>query len=148
MSNPGAAVPVEEPMELTVPLETLAFIIIKARERSAEVPPVDEDPGSDPADDGEREILEDRRDNPTDAELRGVLAALNRDEMDEVVALTWLGRGDFTKDEWPAALAEAKDRHNGREADYLLGTPLLGDYLEEALSQLDLSIEEFEIGRM
>jgi hypothetical protein len=135
-------------MELTIPLETLAFIIAKARERSAEVPPVNENPGSNPADDGEREILEDRSDNPTDAELRGALAALNRDEMDELIALTWLGRGDFTKSEWPTALAEAGDRHNGREADYLMGMPLLADHLEEALSELDLSIEDYEIGRM
>jgi Protein of unknown function (DUF3775) len=35
-----------------------------------------------------------------------------------------------------------------KKTDYLIGTPLLGDYLEEGLSQLGYSIEDLEIGRM
>jgi hypothetical protein len=31
---------------------------------------------------------------------------------------------------------------------YLLGTPLLGDYLEEGLSQLGYSLEGFEVNRL
>ena len=30
--------------------------------------------------------------------------------------------------------------------DYLVGTPLLGDYLEEGAAALDLSLEDFERG--
>ena len=33
-------------------------------------------------------------------------------------------------------------------ADYLLGTPLRADFLEEGLSQFGRSCEEFEVGRV
>jgi hypothetical protein len=38
--------------------------------------------------------------------------------------------------------------HNKNTASYLLGMPLLGDFLEEALSMLGYSCEEFEIERL
>jgi len=31
---------------------------------------------------------------------------------------------------------------------YLMGTPLLSDYIEEGLAELGISLEEFEIGRL
>jgi hypothetical protein len=43
---------------------------------------------------------------------------------------------------------EAAQAHNERTADYLLGTPLVGDFLEEGLSMLGYSCEEFEMGRL
>ena len=52
-------------VELSVSLDKLDFIIIKAREFDAKVDPVEPDPGSDPADDEEREVLEDYADDPT-----------------------------------------------------------------------------------
>lgn len=66
----------------------------------------------------------------------------------ELLALTWLGRGDYSKEDWREALKEARRIHDEKETDYLIGTPLLADYLEEGLSQLGYSIEDFEIGRM
>jgi hypothetical protein len=39
-------------------------------------------------------------------------------------------------------------RHNGREAAYLAGTPLLADYLEEAVSELGYSLEDLEQDRL
>jgi len=51
---------------LTIALEKLAYIVEKAREFDAEVPSDDEESGSNPADDGEREILLDTQDNPTE----------------------------------------------------------------------------------
>jgi hypothetical protein len=133
---------------LNLSLEKLAFIIAKAREFDAEVPSVDEDSGSNPSDDADRDILEDTPDNPTRQELLDAIESLNDAQKIELLALTWLGRGDYTREEWPEALREARRVHNAREADYLVGTPLLADYLEEALSQLGQSIEGFEIGRM
>jgi hypothetical protein len=43
---------------------------------------------------------------------------------------------------------EAARAHNKRTAAYLLGMPLLGDFLEEGLSLLGYSCEEFEINRL
>jgi len=134
---------------LTIPIETLTYIIEKARAFDAEVAPVNADDGSNPidADDGDSEILEDTADNPTGEELTAALEALNDDQQDEIVALTWVGRGDYVKDEWDEALDAAHDRHNGGEARYLMGTPLLADYLEEGASLLGYSREDLETGR-
>jgi hypothetical protein len=133
---------------LTIHLEKLAYIIEKAREFDAEAAPVNENERSDGDDEDIAEILDETRTNPTYQELVGAIDSLNDDERDEIVALTWLGRGDFSKSEWRRALAAAHERHNGREAAYLAGTPLLADYLEEAVSQLGYSLEEFEINRL
>ena len=133
---------------LNIPLENLAFIIIKAREFDAEVPPVDEDSGSNPSDDAEWDVLQASADNATYQELVDAINGLGDPERIELLALTWLGRGDYTKEEWRDALEEARRIHDEKETRYLIGTPLLADYLEEGLSQLGYSLEDFEIGRM
>ena len=133
---------------LTIPLENLAFIIIKAREFDAEVPPVDEDSGSNPSDDAEWDVLQASTDNPTYQELVDAINGLGNPARIELLALTWLGRGDYAKEEWRDAVEEARRIHDEKETQYLIGTPLLADYLEEGLSQLGYSLEDYEIGRM
>ena len=133
---------------LTIPLEKLAFIIEKARQFDAESAPVNENELADGDDEGIAAILDETRSNPTYQELTGSINSLNDDERDEIIALTWLGRGDFSKDEWRKGKATAHLRHNGREAAYLAGTPLLADYLEEAVSQLGYSLDDFERDRL
>jgi hypothetical protein len=133
---------------LTIPLEKLAFIIVKAREYDAEVPPVDEESGSNPSDDADRDVLEYSPDNPTYQELADAINGLSELERIELLALTWLGRGDYGKEEWRNALRESRLVHDEKETDYLIGTPLLASYLEEGLSQLGYSIEDYEIGRL
>jgi hypothetical protein len=133
---------------LAIPLEKLAYIITKAREFDVEVPPVDEESGSNPSDDAEWDVLQSGADNPTYQELVDAINSLSDPERIELLALTWLGRGDYSKEDWREALEEARRIHDEKEADYLVGTPLLADYLEEGLSELGYSIEDFEIGRM
>jgi Protein of unknown function (DUF3775) len=132
---------------LTIPLEKLAYIVEKAREYDAEVPV---DPGategSDAADDDERQILLDTPDNPTEQELRDAIDGLNVDEREELLALLWLGRGDYDAQSWREALRQARDTGSATETAYLLGTPLLGDYLEEGAEALGLSLEDFARG--
>ena len=60
------------------------------------------------------------------------------------MALAWLGRGDFTADEWEAALDAAREADNGRTATYLLGTPNLADELDEGMAALGLSCADEE----
>jgi len=132
---------------LVIPLERLAFIITKAREFDAEVPvEPDAAAGSDPPDDDERQVLLDTPDNPTEQELRDAIDGLGPPERQELLALMWLGRGDYDADSWPEALREARDSTIASVTDYLVGTPLLGDYLEEGASALGLSLEDFERG--
>lgn len=130
---------------LALPLQKLAFIIAKAREYDAEVPA---DPGaasgSNPTDDGSRAILADTPDNPTEQELRDAIEGLNLDERQELLALLWLGRGDFDAVGWPDALRQARATMDESETDYFLGTPLLADYLEEGVAALGLFLEDYE----
>ena len=133
---------------LTIPLEKLAYIITKAREFDVEVPPVDDESGSNPSDDAEWDVLQASADNPTYQELVGAIDSLSDSERIELLALAWLGRGDYTKEEWREVLEEARRVHDEKETQYLIGTPLLADYLEEGLSELGYSLEDFEIGRM
>jgi len=128
--------------ELSISTEKLCYIIAKARE--FDVKDVVTDPGdsSNATDDGMLSVLEDHRDDPVVQEIAAAIFPMSVDEQIDLVALTWLGRGDATLDEWADLRAEAARAHNNRTAHYLLGIPLLADYLEEAMSQFGLSCEE------
>ena len=106
------------------------------------------DPGSNPSDDKDAAVLEDHSDDPVVEELTSLINSLSEDEQIDLVALTWLGRDDYGASDWPTVREEAARVHNERTANYLLGTPLLGDFLEEGLSLLGRACEEFEIGRL
>ena len=136
------------PPSLTIPTEKVCFLIVKARE--FDVKDVVTDPGdaSNAADDSMISVLEDHRDDPVVQEIRGFIDALNEDEQTDLVALAWLGRGDGTIEDWEELRAEAARAHNSRTAAYLLGTPLLADHLEEALSQFGQSCDDIEMGRL
>ncbi|HUM07712.1 MAG TPA: DUF3775 domain-containing protein [Acidocella sp.] len=128
----------DEP-NLSIALETICFIIGKMREYDAKDEVSEPDPGSNPSDDGMREVLEDHADDPVAEEVTAVVDDLNEDAQIDLVTLAWLGRGDGDLEGWGALRAEAVNAYNGRTAEYLLGMPLLADYLEEALSQLGLN---------
>jgi len=133
---------------LTISPEKVCFIIIKAREFGAKDEVTEPDPGSNPTDDGDAEVLEDHADDPVVEELTSLINSLSEDEQIDLVALAWLGRDDYSAADWPTVREEAVRTHNERTAEYLLGTALVGDFLEEGLSMLGYSCEEFEIGRL
>lgn len=127
--------------ELSISPEKLVFIISKARQSDIE---------SD-----EPDLISDLTDDDgvqgrgagkgTDrSELSGFIRGLNVDEQIDLVALMWLGRGDGDIDNWRQLHAQAAQAHNNRTASYLIGTPMLSDLLEEAMSAFGLSIEDFE----
>src|SRR5581483_3580598 len=134
--------------ELSISSEKVCFIIVKAREFDAKDVVTDLDEGSNPSDDRMIAVLEDHRDDPVVQEVRGFIGALTEDEQVDLVTLAWLGRGDGAVGDWRELRAEAARAHNNRTASYLLGMPLLPDYLEEGLSQLGISCEDFEMGRL
>ena len=134
----------EDGPELSIDPETVCFLIVKAREFDVQVDPDDPDSGSNPSDDGQIDVLENRRDDPTYAELKGTLDALNEDELTDLVVLTWIGRGDYTVDDWEEAKEEARGNASKTTGDYLLGTPLLGDYLEDGFEALGYSCDDVE----
>jgi hypothetical protein len=126
----------EDVVELEVPVETVCFIILKAREFSAKDAITEPDPGSNPSDDKMTAVLEDHGDDPVVEEITRLINNLSEDEQIDLVALAWLGRDDYTADDWPSVRQEAARAHNEMTANYLLGMPLLGDYLDEGLSLL------------
>ncbi|MBX3598500.1 MAG: DUF3775 domain-containing protein [Rhizobiaceae bacterium] len=81
-------------------------------------------------------LAEEEEEDLTERELRALIEDLNEDEASELVALAWIGRGDFDASEWTEALAAARQRSPKRTARYLMGMPMLGDYLEEGLEAL------------
>ena len=133
---------------LAISPEKVCFVVVKAREFDVKDGVSNPDEGSNASDDAMVSVLEDRAEDSVAQELRGFIGALTLDEQVDLVTLTWLGRGDGTVEEWDQLRAEALGAHNNRTASYLLGTPLLADFLEEGLSQLGLACDEFEMGRL
>ncbi len=107
---------------------------------------VEPDYGSNAADDDFLQVLEAYADDPVFDELKTLIDDLNVDEQCELLALTWIGRGDFTAEDWEEAISTARDAHNAKTtAGYLLGIPMLGDYLEEGLAAFDLNCEDVDL---
>lgn len=131
--------------DLSISTEKVCFIVVKARQFDVKDAVTEPDPGSNASDDGMRSVLEDHADDPVRAELASAIWALNEDEQIDLVALAWLGRGDGELENWDDLRGEASRAHNDRTADYLLGMPLLADYLEEGLSEFGESCADDEI---
>ena len=138
--------PVDMSDQLTISPETAFYIIVKAREFDEQVAPADPDSGSNPADDREIDVLEEDAEDLVEQELEAALSAANADEQLDLIALMWLGRGDFPS--FAKARDEASDMRDKHIVSYLMGTPKLGDYIEEGLAQLGISLEDFERNRL
>jgi hypothetical protein len=134
--------------DLAISPEKVCFVIMKAREYDAKEGVVEPDPGSNPSDDKDVEVLEDYGNDPVVEEITSLINSLSVDEQIDLVTLAWLGRDDNTVEDRDALRAEAADAHNERTAEYLLGMPNLGDLLEEGLSMLGYSCEDYEMGRL
>lgn len=120
----------------------IARVIIRAREIDAKVARWDAPGDSVDAD----SILESRRGDATEQELRTYIADLNDDEKASLVAVMWIGRETFDAAELADAIQTAKEEATSPTEDYLLGVPLLSDYLEDGLEALGYSIEDVEEG--
>ena len=135
---------------LEIPLEKVCWIIVKARAFDVKEAASDPESASNASDDNMISVLEDTPDDAVEAELRTFIASLSEDEQIDLVALAWLGRDDNELADWPAIRAEAARahaNHAGHTANYLLGEPLLSDFLEEGLSLFGRSCQD-EIDRL
>jgi hypothetical protein len=126
----------DELPELGISAEKVRFVIIKARQFDAKEGDSDPDEGSNASDDGEADVLEDKPDDDAvRQELTSYIHGLNEEERANLVALAWVGRETYGTDEWAEALDTARNEHGKRTAQYLLGLPLLGDYLADGLAE-------------
>lgn len=134
-----------DPVELNISPATVCFIVEKARmfdEAGAEpVEPAEEEERS-PIDLESREARDEFASDSVAAELRETIEDLNEDEVVDLIALAWVGRGDFSREDWAEARSLAEQRHRRHSADYLMGMPALGDLLEEGLAALGHSCEQ------
>jgi hypothetical protein len=124
---------------LSISTEKVCLIVLRARQFDVKDVAADADSGSNPTDDGMVDVLEDNHEDPVYRELVAFIGGLSEDEQIDLVALAWLGRGDESIEEWDKLRAEAARNHNRRTARYLLGQPLLPDFLEDGLSQFGRS---------
>jgi hypothetical protein len=87
------------------------------------------------------DVLEDNGSDPVASEIAGFINSLSDEEKIDLVALMRLGRGDGTIEEWDDLRREAADERerNRHTARYLLGEPLLGDYLADGLAAFGLT---------
>lgn len=133
---------------MDIALEIVCHVIHRARELVADLDPLEDEPGKRAADDTAEELSEEDEGGLSESaeyeELKEYIGNLHEDEQIELVALTWVGRGTYTAEDWDEAVEIARDEHSKNAARYLLSQPLLADELEEGLNEFDLSCEDVD----
>jgi len=131
--------------ELGISVEKVCNFITHVRAHDARLEEIDSEKTAEATGDELDEDIEDGIEtyhtDPVRDELMAFIDALNEEEQINLVALVWMGRGDFVAVEWSEALDAARDARSDHTDIYLLGIPLLGDYLEEALATLGYDYE-------
>jgi hypothetical protein len=133
----------DDDVDLGISLETVATVVDHARavQVTEETDPaqLSEDENSEAA------LLQENPDDQTEDSLREFIDSLNDDEQAALIALAWVGRGDYGADEWEEAQRLAAERNeSGGAGVYLLGMDMVGDLLAEGVAAFGLSIEDIE----
>ncbi len=81
-------------------------------------------------------LAEEEAEDLTGEELKELIDDLNTDEAASLVAIAWVGRGDFEPHDYKSAIEEARARAEGSTSGYLMGMPLLAEHLEAGLDAL------------
>jgi hypothetical protein len=129
---------------LEIAPEKVAHVIIKAREYDSKVASWDDSAAASDAAENPDSILEGFANDPTRAELVAFINGLNEDEQANLVALAWIGRGTYAAEDLDEAVETARNERVNATWRYLLGMPMLAEYLEEGLEKLGISIEDAE----
>lgn len=127
--------------ELRISSEKVCDLIEAAREIAGIVPSTAGDHTT-TGDDSKLETIE--GDPDTDVrriEAISFIAGLNVEEQTDLLALIWLGRGDYDIDEWHDAIAEAEARIAARDPDFMLGDAALPEYLGDGLEAFGLACD-------
>ena len=123
--------------------ETISYIANLARDFYAKEEMSDPEEQEPDVEAGLDNTLREHHADPVYAELKTIIEDLEPDQQIQLVALMWLGRGSFS--DWSSAIKAAGENWNSKTANYLIGTPLLSDYLEEGLNQLGYVSEDYEV---
>jgi hypothetical protein len=127
---------------LNINADIVCFVIAKVKEFQAKEEVVIPEVPNNPSEDWARQVLADHLDDLTMEELRAAVDDLEPDHQADLIALMWLGRGDYDLAEWAQAREDAAEATEEDPTNYLLAHPLAAEYLEEGLSLFDLSCED------
>ena len=122
----------------------VAHIIVRAREFDVKVDAWDPNPSAKDTEDNPEAVLENLGNDPIVGELTSFIDGLNIDEQVALVALMWIGRGTYEQEELAEAMETARNERVNATSAYLLGVPLLADYLEEGLEKMGYSVDDIE----
>ncbi|SCZ64237.1 DUF3775 domain-containing protein [Thiohalomonas denitrificans] len=113
-------------------------VIERAREFQAQDSVVFPDEQTIPSDDAEwaMQVVAGHDEDTVLEEGRTLIDDLEPDQQVTLMALMWVGRGDFAPEEWEEALEQGRDLYADNTADILFSTPMVSDYLEEGLAAL------------
>lgn len=132
-------------MDFETPLETICRIIVLAQEWDAQVPATESDDIDEnetmTADDDPYDVMIDEKNEAVEAELQAIFDDLAEDQLAEVLALAWVGRGTFDASDWSDAIEAANDGESDDVVDQLMDMPMLAAYLEAGLAAFDLSCD-------
>ncbi|ABS77190.2 DUF3775 domain-containing protein [Coxiella burnetii] len=124
----------EEAMSFDLSLLIVDEIIARARAFHAKEGVVFPENVNESSEEDFQQILADHQNDLTYRELKEAINNLEPDQQMQLVALMYLGRGDFS--DWEESFAEAEAGWTNRTAEYLLSKPQLADYLEAGLDAM------------
>lgn len=127
--------------------DKVCFLIVKLREFGVQAEP-NLGGGSDATDDRFVAVFNNEADPSVTREAQGLIEAMNTDEQRELIALSLVGRGDYSKEEWADAMTAAGSHPHPTTTAFLMQNPTISDDLEEGLSLFGFSCEDVEADRL
>lgn len=112
-----------------------------------DIDPTGEEYAGDEAFADEEDLLEKQKQDQEAPFLEALISAvnvLNVDAQRDLLALMWVGRGDYPAEDWATARHQAADIADMHLAKYLSETPLASTYLIEGLSQMGYCTDDYE----
>lgn len=118
---------------LNVASSTVSYIIERANEANGSLPSMEDTDGDE---------TEHRTDEADFQEIADFIDSLDEESRIDLVVLMWIGRGTYGVEELDHARHVALREATHATSDYLLSTPLVGDYLAGGLESFGLAVEE------
>jgi len=133
-------------LELNVDPDYVRVVVARSRAALFEMPndeadepdrEVELDAGTAFEGEGEAHLSDEEASNGMRDEAAAMIDSLNVDEQAELVALTWIGRGDYEPAELEVAVREAKERARGPASGMLFEIEVFPSHLENGLSSYE-----------
>ena len=127
----------ENNINLNINTGTIEFIISRAHEFHAKKGVTfPDDTSASKYESDPLQILADYKDDLTFREIKQIIEGLDAEQKIELLALMYIGRGDYNANEWKTARQEASHHLQPHLAEYLISKPQLAEYLEQGLESL------------